>query len=386
MTLTDSLLGPLRQIFQEIVAEHDQHSGARIDSSDVFRLLMEDMPEAFVITDPEGAILYANHAFCDSRNTDLPDVVGSKISDMSHGDYREESLRRRERLKALTPEDRVLLHDFTMEDGQRLSAVYKGWFDAERNLVAVSAVARDQTAAYRYEQRLTEANRQLQESNRDLQDFAYVASHDLQEPLRKISAFAGRLETKYADVLDEKGLDYLHRVVNASTRMQTLIADLLAFSRVQTQGSAFAACDLSKVISGVLADLEVAIEESGATISVGSMPTVNADASQMRQLFQNLIGNALKFRREGVPPLVELDAFRVGSQWEISVKDNGIGFAQKHAEKIFTVFQRLHARTEYEGSGVGLSVCRRIVERHAGSLRVSGEPGLGAVFTIVLPG
>lgn len=231
--------------------------------------------------------------------------------------------------------------------------------------------------------------RRLGESNRDLQEFAYVASHDLQEPLRKILAFSDRLGSRLGDDLDDTARDYFERLRNAATRMQKLIDDLLVYSRVQTQGNEHQRADLAEIVRSVVGDLEIAIEESGTTVSVGDLPTIEADPAQMRQLFQNLIGNAMKFRKTGVAPMIAVaggvEDSADGPVCVITVADNGIGFEPEHAEKIFTVFQRLHGRGEYEGSGIGLAVTRRVAERHGGTIRASGRPGHGATFVIRIP-
>jgi signal transduction histidine kinase len=231
--------------------------------------------------------------------------------------------------------------------------------------------------------------RRLAESNRDLQEFAYVASHDLQEPLRKILAFSDRLGSRLGDDLDDTARDYFERLRNAATRMQKLIDDLLVFSRVQTQGNTQQRADLAEIVRSVVGDLEIAIEESGTTVSVGDLPAIEADPSQMRQLFQNLIGNAMKFSKEGVAPMIAvaggIEETADGPVCVITVADNGIGFEPEHAEKIFTVFQRLHGRGEYEGSGIGLAVTRRVAERHGGTIRATGRPGHGATFVIRIP-
>jgi PAS domain S-box-containing protein len=244
----------------------------------------------------------------------------------------------------------------------------------------------------RSEVQLNLFNEKLQKSNRELQDFAYVASHDLQEPLRKVQAFSDRLKTKYSDKLEGDGLDYLERMRSAANRMQLLIQDLLMFSRVSTKAQPFSAVDLNTVANEVLSDLEVKIEETGATVEIDNMPLVDADPMQMRQLIQNLVGNALKFRKSDITPVINicskfanLSGGKSDKFLEISVTDNGIGFDEKYADKIFAVFQRLHGRTEYEGSGVGLAICRKIVERHNGTIVASSRPGEGATFTFTLP-
>jgi len=226
----------------------------------------------------------------------------------------------------------------------------------------------------------------LEQSNRELESFAYVASHDLQEPLRKIQTFGERL-AKTSASLSPEGHDYLARMQGAAARMRQLIDDLLAFSRVSAKGQPFTRVDLAAVARGVLEDLETAIEQAGAAISLGELPTLEGDPTQMRQLMQNLVGNALKFRREGVVPSVSIEA-RVdapASRCELVVKDNGIGFEEKYAERIFNVFQRLHGRGQYEGTGIGLAICRKIAERHGGRIEARSTPGVGSAFHITLP-
>lgn len=229
----------------------------------------------------------------------------------------------------------------------------------------------------------------LEKSNTELQQFAYAASHDLQEPLRKIQTFGSRIEAKYSHCLDERGNEYLKRMLNASARMQILIQDLLALSRVTTQAQPLEDTDLNTVIAGVLVDLEVQIERSNTNVVVEELPTIKADNTQMRQLFQNLISNGIKFAKEGVAPQLiiesKINKNKTVPEVEISVKDNGIGFEQQYAEQIFSVFQRLHGRTEYEGTGIGLALCRKIVERHKGNIYAISEPEKGSTFIVILP-
>jgi len=250
----------------------------------------------------------------------------------------------------------------------------------------------------RAQDRLARTADMLSQSNRELQDFASVASHDLQEPLRKIQAFGDRLKQKCEGQLSEAGNDYLARMLNAASRMQTLINDLLTFSRVTTKALPFSKVDLNAIARDVLSDLEVRIEQTGGNVELSDLPVIDADPLQMRQLFQNLIANALKFRKPDQPSIVKIFA-ECNSQiaegatwalanaetWQISVADNGIGFDEKYLDRIFTVFQRLHGRNNYEGTGVGLAVCRRIVERHHGSITAKSKPGQGATFIVKLP-
>ncbi|OGN94377.1 MAG: hypothetical protein A2Z71_09420 [Chloroflexi bacterium RBG_13_50_21] len=225
----------------------------------------------------------------------------------------------------------------------------------------------------------------LEQSNRDLQEFAYIASHDLQEPLRKVLAFGDRLASKYGDLLDETGRDYLKRMRDASQRMQTLINDLLSFSRVTTRAQPFDVVDLNSLAQEVVSDLEYQIDRTHGYVVIENLPVIEADPTQMHQLLQNLITNGLKFHQEDTPPTVLVTAQILDSKCQIQVKDNGIGFEEQYLDRIFKPFQRLHSRQEYEGSGMGLAICRRIVERHSGEITASSKPGVGSTFTVTLP-
>ncbi len=233
---------------------------------------------------------------------------------------------------------------------------------------------------------------ELKRSNRELQDFAFVASHDLQEPLRKIRAFGDRLQQSYAEVLGEQGADYVRRMQNASARMSKLIDDLLSFSRITTKAKPFLPVSLNKVVEEVLEDLEVAIQESGAQIEVGELPEIEADMFQMKQLFQNLLANAIKFRKPDVSPVISItsdreeDALSASGSDLVTIlfKDNGIGFDEVFLDRIFLPFQRLHGKSEYSGTGIGLAVCRRVAERHGGSLTANSKVGEGSTFIVTL--
>jgi signal transduction histidine kinase len=238
-------------------------------------------------------------------------------------------------------------------------------------------------------QELHEMNGALKTSNRELEQFASVASHDLQEPLRKIEAFGDRLRTRSA-TLDEQSRDYLERVLVSASRMRTLINDLLSFSRITTRAQPFSPVDLSRVAEEVLSDLEARVQQVGGKVELGTLPKLEADPMQMRQLLQNLIGNALKFSKPGVAPVVTVSASDVtddrrGRRCQITVKDNGIGFEEVYLDRIFEVFQRLHGRNEYEGTGIGLAICRKIAERHGGSITARSAPDQGATFIVTLP-
>ncbi len=271
-------------------------------------------------------------------------------------------------------------------------------------------VFKDISERKRVEETLSQKAAELARSNAELEQFAFVASHDLQELLRKIQAFGDRLKTKSEAQLAPDARDYLERMQNAATRMRNLIDDLLAFSRAIRSTEPFAPVDLGVVAKEILGDLEVLIEKGHARVEVGELPSIEADPMQMRQLLLNLVGNALKFQPAGGSPLVKISARILNSQpladagpacaqagdaavalplagqyCELSIEDNGIGFDEKYTEKIFAVFQRLHGRNEYEGSGVGLAVCRRITDRHGGKILAKSQPGKGSTFIVSLP-
>ena len=229
--------------------------------------------------------------------------------------------------------------------------------------------------------------KKLEESNQALRDFTSIASHDLHEPLRKVETFANMLHQKCGGALGEQGNHYLERVLNANQRMQSLLRALLDYSRLTTRADPFVDVELKQIIREVLSDLEVRIEKTGGEVQVGDLPAIQADPTQMRQLFQNLIGNALKFHREGEKPVVKVSCLPANNGTaQIIVEDNGIGFEERYLEKIFAPFQRLHGRSsQYEGTGMGLAICKKIVERHGGSITAKSTPGKGSVFVICLP-
>jgi light-regulated signal transduction histidine kinase (bacteriophytochrome) len=224
----------------------------------------------------------------------------------------------------------------------------------------------------------------LQRSNRDLEQFAYVASHDLQEPLRAVAGYVRLLEKRFADKLDAKGLEYIAGAAEGAQRMERLITDLLAYSRVGTRGATFAPTDLNAALRNALHNLQVSIKTSQAKLTTDSLPVLAADAAQMSQLFQNLVGNALKFHGES-PPEIRIAALPQEGRWVLSVRDNGIGIAPQYFNRIFQIFQRLHTRKRYAGTGIGLAICKKIVERHGGAIWVESQPGQGATFFFSLP-
>jgi signal transduction histidine kinase len=225
---------------------------------------------------------------------------------------------------------------------------------------------------------------ELARSNRDLEQFAYVSSHDLQEPLRMVAAYTQLLADRYRGKLDENADKYIGYAVEGALRMQALIEDLLSFSRVGRNGIEHKETDCNAAIDAALRNLAAAVQESGVIVTRGPLPPLHADHFQLVQLFQNLIGNAIKFRKHR-PPMIKISAQRIDDKWQLSIEDNGIGIAADHKEQIFVIFQRLHTREEYSGNGVGLAICKKIVEQHSGRIWVESEPGGGATFQFTLP-
>ncbi len=243
-----------------------------------------------------------------------------------------------------------------------------------RNLIEVRLLY-DQTRAL---------NEQLAESNADLERFAFVASHDLQEPLRSVTRYVQMLDKKYSEALDETATRYIGRAVEGTKRMQALILALLDYARVGSRGEMFMPVDAGAVVNRVVSDLSAQVAETRAEITMDTLPTVLGDEQQLTQLLQNLIGNALKFHGEAIPE-VHVAAEQTDHAWEFSVADNGIGFEPEYAEQIFEIFQRLHGRGSYDGTGIGLAVCRKIVQRHGGRIWVDSLPGEGATFRFTIP-
>jgi light-regulated signal transduction histidine kinase (bacteriophytochrome) len=236
----------------------------------------------------------------------------------------------------------------------------------------------------RAQESLQEAACELERSNRDLEQFAYVASHDLQEPLRAVGGFVRLLQHRFPDLIDGKAAEYIAGAADGASRMERLITDLLAFSRVGTRGGAFASADLNVLLRDALHNLQTSIRSAQATVTSDPLPTLVVDSTQIVQLFQNLLGNAIKFRSER-PAAIHVGARHSADGWTLSVRDNGIGIEAQYFDRIFQIFQRLHTRRQYAGTGIGLAICKRIIERHRGQIRVESEAGAGSTFYFTLP-
>jgi light-regulated signal transduction histidine kinase (bacteriophytochrome) len=261
------------------------------------------------------------------------------------------------------------------------ASVYR---NEQGNVLGVFAAARDITERKRAEDKLRGVLAELERSNKDLEQFASIASHDLQEPLRMVASYTQLLAERYEGQLDEKAKKYIAYVVDGAIRLQRLVNDLLAYSRVGTRGNPIETTDAHALLGEAIRNLATTIEESKAIVTNEDLPMVRADAPQLGQVFQNLLANAIKFRGEDFPR-VHVSARDEGREWVFSVRDNGIGIDRQYAERIFVIFQRLHTRQEYPGTGIGLAVCKRIVERHGGKIWFESEPGKGSTFFFTVP-
>ncbi|WP_425499143.1 sensor histidine kinase [Natronosalvus rutilus] len=283
--------------------------------------------------------------------------------------------------------------DMALEDPQRSLAVLTalscvagfgiGTYAARAKTNALE-LERQNRALERVQDQLEETNEQFERSNERLEQFAYVASHDLQEPLRMVTSYLQLIESRYADELDEDGEEFIEYAVDGAERMRAMIDGLLEYSRVETQREPFEPVDLDDVFADVRKNLELKLRERDADLEVDDLPRVEGDPSQLRQLFQNLVSNAIEYSGDE-PPIIDVTAERDGERWVVSVRDEGVGIDPDETERIFDIFQRLHSEDEVSGTGIGLAVCKRIAERHDGDIRVESEPGEGSTFSVTLP-
>jgi PAS domain S-box-containing protein len=344
--------------------------------------IIDTLPGIFYLFDEEGRFLRWNANLERVSQYSGAEVAAISPLDLFVGPGREEISSRI--AQVFRDGHATAQADFVAKDGTATPYFFTGQrvvFDDRPCLIGMGI---DITERKRAEDVLRRRTRELARSNADLEQFAYVASHDLQEPLRAVSSYTQLLARRYRERLDGDAQRFIDRSIAAVARMQALIRDLLAYSRIATRSELFQPIDCEAVLRDVLDDLQAAIAETGAAVTHTALPVVPGDASQLGQLFQNLIGNAIKFRGEA-PPLVHLAAGRVGSRWRFSVRDNGIGIEREYADRIFVIFQRLHSRRAYPGTGVGLAICKKIVERHGGRIWVDSEPGRGTDVLFELP-
>jgi signal transduction histidine kinase len=350
--------------------------------------ILDTVREPLVVLDPEFRVTQANRAFFQTFRVAPEETIGEVLFTLGNGQWNIAPLRQllNERLPVEAQLfDRDVDHVFP-GIGRKIMLLNARMVTTNASVPRMILLAIEDVTERRVdEKRLADQRRELERSNEALEVFASVASHDLQEPLRKIQAFGDRLVTMGGHALAGEARGYVDRMVSAATRMRSLINGLLSYSQVTARVRPFSATDMAKVAREVIADLETSIAEAGGRVEVSPLPVIEADALQMRQLLQNLLGNALKFRKVSVPLVVKLSSHNGGNDCTLTVADNGIGFSAEYGEKIFQMFERLHGRTEYEGSGIGLAICRKIVERHGGTMTATSTTGQGATFTVTLP-
>jgi PAS domain S-box-containing protein len=334
----------------------------------------------------DGRFTRVNRSLCEILGRSESELIGASVRELSHPEDRDIATPVLKRIFAGEAEQARFEKRYLRPGGgvvwvEGVVALVKNEAGAPLYLIAIFD---DVTERKEAEAALADAHEELKRSNAELEQFAYVASHDLQEPLRMVSSYTQLVQRRYGDRLDGDAREFMGFVVEGAARMKQLIEDLLAYSRVGTRGREFERVSLEAPLRKALTNLRQAVEEASAAVTWDALPTVMADEPQLAQLFQNLIGNALKFRSASVPR-VHVSAEEKGAEWEIAVSDNGIGIEPQYYERIFMVFQRLHNKADYPGTGIGLAICKKVVERHGGRLWVESKPGAGSTFRFTLP-
>ncbi|HXR58087.1 MAG TPA: PAS domain S-box protein, partial [Burkholderiales bacterium] len=369
----------------DITAQREAEEALR-QSEERFRRTFELASSGLAHVGLDGRFVRANRRVCEIFGYSEQELRALTVKDISHPEDRDLADGQRAKVLAGEMESARLEKRYLRKDGRMVwvNVAIAMERDAEgRPLYAIS-VLDDVTERKNAEAALGAAHEELKRSNSELEQFAYVASHDLQEPLRMVSSYTQLLVRRYRDKLDTDAREFMGFIVDGAARMKQLIEDLLAYSRVGTKSRDFKPIELERALSRALANLKAAIDESGAAVTHDPLPTLPADAAQLAQVFQNLIGNALKFRSQFAPK-VHVAVHDRGEACEIAVRDNGIGIEPQYFERIFMVFQRLHNKGEYPGTGIGLAIVKKVVERHGGTVRVESTLGEGSAFSFTLP-
>lgn len=357
-------------------------------SDTLFRGLLEVAPDPIVIVNARGAIAIVN------RQTELAfgytrdELVGAQVEVLVPEQSRRAHISEREDYQS-APQTRPMGSGLELygrrKDGSAFPVeISLSPLHTEGGTLIISII-RDTTARKQAEEYLRATTAELERSNRELEQFAYVASHDLQEPLRMVASYTQLLARRYRGKLDADADEFIEYAVDGARRMQELINDLLTYSRVGSRSLELRRVDAGEVVDRVCRDLSSAIEDAHATVTHDDLPEITADPTQLQQLFQNLLANGIKFRRSDVVPDVHVSAERTGTSWRFRVRDNGIGIESQYLDRIFVLFQRLHSRSDYPGTGIGLAICKKIVERHGGAIAVHSILGQGTTFEISLP-
>ncbi len=373
-----------RADLQREMADRTRAEAALHESEEKYRNLVELSPDAILIH-RDGTIVFANRAAAALVGVAGPeDLVGRPVLALVHPETRDRVEANIE-TDLQGEESPVTTLELLRDDGTPVPVQGRGALIPFGGRPAVQVALRDVTEEKRAEEALREYTENLRRSNEDLERFAYVSSHDLQEPLRSIVSFSQLLERRYRGRLGEDADEYIAFIVEGGTRMQALIQDLLAYSRVNTKQQELRPIDTEEVLAAVERNLDVPLREAGAVLTLDPMPVVLADPLQLEQVLMNLVSNAIKFRRPDDPLRVRIGARRLDGFWEFSVADNGIGIETEYFDRIFVIFQRLHTKETYPGTGIGLAIVKRIIDRHGGTVRVESTPGEGTTFFFTLP-
>jgi PAS domain S-box-containing protein len=372
-------------IFEDITAQRLMQIALR-ESEMRFRTAFEQAAVGMVHLNPQAVFVRVNRRFCKIVGYTEEELLARSFADITHPEDLNDNLANVKGLlngesSSFSTEKRYIRKDGTSVWANTMVSLMRSEDGSPAYFVAV---VEDISARKQAQALLEERTRDLARSNADLEQFAYIASHDLQEPLRMVSSFTQLLERRYKGKLDESADEFIHFIIDGTQRMQRLINDLLIYSRVDTRGNPFRPVSVEDLLAQVTSNLQIAVEESGAQITHDPLPTIRVDQSQFIQLLQNLLGNAIKFH-SSAPPHVHLSARLQEKEWVFSVRDNGIGIDAQHYERIFVLFQRLHLHEEYPGTGIGLAVCKKIVERHGGRIWVESTPGQGSTFCFSIP-
>jgi PAS domain S-box-containing protein len=385
----ERLIGEPVQMRQRVAEETERKRVEKTvrNTEEYAESIVQTVREPLLVLDSELRVISANRSFYQTFQVTPGEVEGKVLYDLGNRQWNIPKLRKL--LEDILPKNTVF-HDFEIEHdfetiGRRIMLLNarRIYHETKRTQMILLAIE-DITERKRAEEELKQTIVALERSNRELEQFAYVASHDLQEPLRMVSSFTQLLAKRYQGKLDKDADEFIAYAVAGAKRMQTLINDLLACSRVGARGKSFKPIDSEAAFDQAIANLRVAIEEGETVITHDPLPPLIADDSQIVQLFQNLLGNAIKFHGKE-PPRIHVSAKQEGNEWVFSFRDNGIGIAPEHFDRVFVIFQRLHAWGEYPGTGTGLAICKKIVERHGGRIWVESEPGKGSTFYFTIP-
>jgi PAS domain S-box-containing protein len=374
------------QSLQKEISERRRAEEALLESEEKYRTILENIEEGYYEVDLAGNLTFCNDSICRMSGHTKEELMGMNDRQYTDQENAGRLYQAFNKVYRTGEPSRAFDWEVIRKDGTSIcmEASVSLRKDSTGKPIGFRGIVRDVTERKRAEEALREKTEELGRSNGDLEQFAYVASHDLQEPLRMVTSYVQLLAKRYKGKLDSDADEFIGFAVGGATRMGKLINDLLTYSRVGMQGKELEPTDCETVLNQCLKNLKMAIEEKGAVVTHDPLPMVMADRSKLEQLFQNLIENAIKFRGNE-PPHVHVSASRDGNVWTFSVRDNGMGIAPEYAERIFIIFQRLHSREEYPGTGIGLAICKKIVERHGGRIWVESEVGKGATFYFTLP-